>query len=117
MAFQVAPGYVQSVADRASRQRQQAAQIGQLIGSLGKTSEEKFSLDVSDSVKDALRPMTSAYALDVAQWDNIDFGTVESAGKAWLKFKTEMEANGGRGYRWAKRKGLMDPIAFKQAYD
>ena len=117
MAFQIPSNYASGYGEALRRREDAARRLGQGLRGAIKTPEEVFSLDVSDSVKGALSPLDRAYTQDVATWGDIDFGGLESAGKAWLDFKTEMESGGGRGYRWAKRKGLMDPIAFKQAYD
>jgi hypothetical protein len=117
MAFQVPQGYVSGYGDALRRREQQYTQMAQAIGSSIRTPQEVFRSDITDSIKEALGPLTSAFTSDVGSWDNIDFSKIDNAGKAWLKFKNQMETNGGRGHRWAERQGLMDPLAFKKAYD
>ena len=80
--------------------------------------EERLNTSSQEALEIAFRPLMDYVSLPVEQWADIDTmggtGGIPSAGSAYFNWKNSLSP---RHQRIAKRKGLLNPIAFKQMYD
>jgi hypothetical protein len=81
------------------------------------TPEENYNKLLQGHLNTEISPVFNAATHDIGNWDKIDFQNMSNAGTSWLKFKESVENKGGTVLKYAKDKGLLNPLAFKQNYD
>ena len=114
-------GYGQAVANKQENYRNAVNSLLSVVQS----AEDKYNTSVTNELSSALTPLEQAGALGVDSWNALDadqkplvnFQSIDSSGKAYLDWKTQLEKDGGRGLKYAKKNNLLNPIAFKQEYD
>ena len=113
--------YAKSFAGYGSPEAQMGSSVGAGIGA-GLAAipriEEKLNTSAQEALDMSFRPLMDYVSLPVEQWADIDMiggmSGIPSAGSAYLKWKQSLSP---RHQRIARRKGLLNPIAFKQMYD
>ena len=132
MAYQIPQDFAGGGRNRSSQDYmdQAVAQFGSFI----KTPEQKYQNSVDLELSASLGFLEDAYAMPFDKWSTgidtvdpvtgiitkgkpVDFTQIDNAGKAYLDWKTDLEAKGGRGWKYAKKNKLLNPIAFKTAYN
>ena len=113
--------YAKSYAGYGGPEAQMGSTIGAGIGA-GLAAipriEEKLNTSAQEALEMSFSPLMDYVSLPVEQWTDIDtmggMSGVPSAGSAYLQWKNSLSP---RHQRIAKRKGLLNPVAFKQMYD
>jgi hypothetical protein len=110
--------YARSYGGQGQQQLQAAQQIGTgLRSAFSKIPgvEDRVRKAKSDALDEAFLPLAQFGAADPSQWGNLtDLPSVENAGSAYMSWKESLSP---RQARVAKRKGLLNPMTFKQEYD
>jgi len=122
MAINVPQGFGHGYGQAMQTSMQQQNQGMSSLMSLIKSPEDKYNDSINTELSASMAPIETAYSTPFRDWagkgaSGIDFNLIDSSGKAYLDWKTQLTEDGGRGLKYAKKNNLLNPIAFKKAYD
>ena len=73
---------------------------------------DRLAQSQGEGLDDAFAPLLGLLSKKVDEWD--DIGKIPSAGEAYMGWVNSMSP---RQKKMARRKGILNPIAYKQQYD